>query len=311
MKQSDSTDALLSDRPAHRREDEIPAPGSEEDDRSSPLILVTNDDGIHSPGLHAVVKAVCDLGEVVVAAPRQQRTGASRSYPPVRDKRIYREEMPVDCGHVVAYGLETSPAQAVLSAMLDLLPRQPDLLISGINFGENLGTGVTVSGTVGAAIEAATFGVPGLAVSLETPKEFHYRHSPTVNFEVAAAFTRRFARMMLAGQLPPDVDILKLDVPQDATPNTPWRLTRVSRQRYHVPRPSGRQSLTDQKGIDYAVEVDLNTLEPDSDIYALAIDRVVAVSPLSIDLTARVDLTALTADLCRREQQVGDRGDGS
>ncbi len=267
-----------------------------------PLILVTNDDGIHSPGLHAAIRAICDLGEVVVAAPRRQQTGASRSYLPVRDKAVYREEVPVDCRTVVAYGLETSPAQAVLSALVDLLPRLPDLLISGINFGENLGTGVTISGTIGAAIEAASFGVPGLAVSLETPKEFHYHHSDAVDFSVAASFTRQFALIMLAGQLPPDVDILKIDVPSDATLDTPWRVTRVSRQRYHVPRPSGRRSLSEQKGIDYAPEVNLDTLEPDSDVHALAVDRVVSVSPLSIDLTSRVDLAALDTDLRQRKR---------
>ncbi len=275
--------------------------GSEENGAAAPLILVTNDDGIHSPGLHAVVRAVCDLGEVIVAAPRQQQTSASRSYPPVRDKAIYREEIPINCHTVVAYGLEASPAQAVLSALLDLLPRPPDLLISGINFGENLGTGVTISGTIGAAIEAASFGVPGLAVSLETSKEFHYHLSDAVDFAAAAAFTRRFAQIVLAGNLPPDVDILKIDVPADAQLDTPWRMVRVSRQRYHVPRPSGRRSLSEQKGIDYGVWVDGNTLEPDSDVHALAVERVVSVSPLSIDLTARVDLSALAADLRRCE----------
>ncbi len=282
-------------------------PGGEESAKNRagpPLILVTNDDGIHSPGLHAVVRAVCDLGEVIVAAPRRQQTSASRSYPPVRDKAIYQEEIPVNCHTVVAYGLEASPAQAVLSALLDLLPCPPDLLISGINFGENLGTGVTISGTIGAAIEAASFGVPGLAVSLETSKEFHYHHSDAVDFAAAAAFTRRFAQIVLAGKLPPDVDILKIDVPADAQPDTPWRMVRVSRQRYHVPRPSGRRSLSEQKGIDYGVWVDWDTLEPDSDVHALAVERVVAVSPLSIDLTARADLSALAADLRQCEEHL-------
>ena len=274
-----------------------------------PFILVTNDDGIHSPGLHAVVKAVCDLGEVMVAAPRQHQTGAGRSYPPVRDKSIYREEIPVNCQTVTAFGIEASPAQAVMAALLDLAPRPPDLLISGINFGENVGTSVTTSGTVGAAIEAASFGVPGLAVSVETPKEFHYQHSDAVDFTAAAAFTRRFTQIVLAGGLPPDVDILKIEVPSDATPETPWRMVRVSRQRYYVPQPSGRQSLVDQKGIDYTRVINWDTLEADSDVRALAMDRVVSVSPLSIDLTARVDLDELAADLQQREPTQPDTQD--
>ncbi|GAB4544317.1 MAG: 5'/3'-nucleotidase SurE [Anaerolineae bacterium] len=266
-----------------------------------PFILVTNDDGIHSPGLHAAVKAVCDLGEIMVAAPRQQQTGASRSYPPVHDKAIYPEEIPVNCRTVTAYGFEASPAQAVMAALLDLAPRPPNLLISGINFGENLGTSVTTSGTVGAAIEAASFGVPALAVSVETPKEFHYQHSDTVDFTAAAAFTRRFAQIVLAGGLPPDVDILKIEVPSDASPDTAWRIARVSRQRYYVPLPSGRRSLSDQKGIDYTRVINWDVLEADSDVRAVAVDRVVSVSPISIDLTARVDLDELAADLQRRD----------
>jgi 5'-nucleotidase len=272
------------------------------DAAEAPFILVTNDDGIHSPGLHAVVKAVCDLGEVMVVAPRQQQTGAGRSYPPVRDKAVYREEIPVNCHTVTAYGVEASPAQAVMAAMIDLAPRPPRLLISGINFGENMGTSVTTSGTVGAAIEAASFGVPGLAVSVETPKEFHYQHSDTVDFTAAAAFTRRFAQIVLTGGLPAGVDILKIEVPSDATPETPWRMACVSRQRYYVPLPSGRRSLGEQKGIDYTRVINWDTLETDSDVRALAVERVVSVAPLTIDLTARVDLDELATDLQGHDQ---------
>jgi 5'-nucleotidase len=271
-----------------------------------PFILVTNDDGIRSPGLHAAVKAICALGEVMVAAPRRQQTGASRSYPPVGDKAIYIEEIPVNCQTVTAYGFEASPAQAVMAAVLDLAPRPPSLLVSGINFGENVGTSVTTSGTVGAAIEAASFGIPSLAVSVETPKEFHYQHSDTVDFTAAAAFTRRFAEIVLAGGMPPGVDILKIEVPSDATYDTPWRMVRVSSQRYYVPLPSGRRELADQKGIDYTLVINWDTLEADSDIHALAVDRVVSVAPLSIDLTARVDLDSLAADLRQRDRPEGE-----
>jgi 5'-nucleotidase len=267
-----------------------------------PFILATNDDGIHSPGLHAIVKAVCDLGEVMVAAPRQQQTGASRSYPPVCDKAIYVEQIPVNCQTVAAFGFEASPAQAVMAALLDLAPRPPSLLISGINFGENVGTSVTTSGTVGAAIEAASFRIPCLAVSVETPKEFHYQHSDAVDFTAAAAFTRRFAQIVLARGLPPGVDILKIEVPSDATPKTPWRMVRVSRQRYYMPLPSGRRGLGDQKGIDYTRVINWDTLEPDSDVRALAVDRIVSVSPLSIDLTAQVNLDDLAADLQQHDR---------
>jgi 5'-nucleotidase len=271
------------------------------------LILVTNDDGIRSHGLHAVVKAVCDLGEVVVAAPRRQFSNAGRYHPPSpkRDRSsVHPERLPVDCPSVAAYSMDSSPAQTVTRAWLEVLSRLPDLLISGINYGENMGTGVTVSGTVGAAIEAACAGIPALAVSLETSPDFHYSPSDDVDFGVAAAFTRQFAQVVLAGALPPDVDILKIDVPSDATLDTPWRVTRLSRQSYYVPVLNGDGANSDPLVPDYRVEINLDTLEPDSDIYALAVDRVVSVSPMSIDLSSRTDRDQLADELARRALEV-------
>ena len=197
-----------------------------------PLILVTCDDGIESPGLRAAVRAVLPLGDVVVSAPCGQQTGAGRSLPASHDGAIHAVEYQVDGQRVPAYGVHGSPAQAVLYALLEVVTRKPALCVSGINFGENVGSGVTGSGTVGAALEAADQGVPALAASLETAKEFHYNHSDAVDLEAATHFTGLFAARLLSRQLPPDVDLLKLEVPSDATPDTAWRVTRLSRQRY-------------------------------------------------------------------------------
>lgn len=271
--------------------DTLPRRNNGSDTGQQPLILVTNDDGIHSPGLHAVVEAVCDLGQIFVAAPRQQYSNAGRSYVAAQlqntDARL--EHLPVDCPSAVAYSLEGSPAQSVMRAVVELVPKMPDLLISGINYGENMGVGVTVSGTIGAAIEGACAGIPGLAVSLQTPQEFHYKHSTEVDFSVAAAFTRKFALLALTHRLTADIDILKIDVPAKATVDSPWQLTRISRQQYYVAIPRRKLSPDSDEEVDYEIRVDPHTLEPDSDIQALAVDGVVAVSPLSIDLSSRVD----------------------
>lgn len=261
-----------------------------------PLILLTNDDGIASPGLRAAVEAVFDLGEVLVVAPLRQQTAASRSFPPRRGEIREHPVRLSDGREVAGWAVDGSPAQAVRWGILALASRQPDLLISGINYGENIGMSVTISGTIGAAIEGATFGVPGLAASLEVEDPAHHlNHSEEVDFSTAGFFLRQFARVMLRADLPPDVDILKLDVPADATPATPWRVTRLSRQRVihsgvHV--ENGQRVL---KG--YYRAFDHETLEPDSDVYALLVDRVVSLTPLSIDLTARVDRNRLQADL--------------
>jgi 5'-nucleotidase len=258
-----------------------------------PLILITNDDGIESPGLLAAVGAVYDLGEVLVVAPRHQQTGAGRSFPS-SDGAIRREHIEVKGLTIPAFSVDGSPAQAVQYGLVELAPRHPDLLVAGINYGENVGSGVTISGTVGAVLEGATFGIPGLAVSLEAPLEYHLSHSEDMDFRAAAFFTRLFAQRLLSVALPPDVDALKIEVPQDATEETPWRLTRVSRQSYFYAVPGNRTSLADKAPLSYEIRIDFDTLEEDSDIFALAKERVVAVSPLSIDLTSRVDFTYLT-----------------
>jgi 5'-nucleotidase len=154
---------------------------------------------------------------------------------------------------------------------------------------------VTISGTVGAALQGATCGVPALAVSLQTPKETHANPSDDVEFTAAVYFTRLFARRMLEAVLPFDVDILKVDVPDDATPQTPWRLTSVSRHTYYHAIPPRRDDLSRPSPIDYEARWDLHVLDPTSDIYALAVDRIVAVAPLSLDLSSRADRGELEA----------------
>jgi 5'-nucleotidase len=255
-----------------------------------PLILLTNDDGFQSPGLWAAVRAVSDIADTLVVAPLEQQTGAGRSMPSTSLGHIRARTIDHEGTTWSGYAVHGTPAQAVQHAVLELATRQPDLLIAGINYGENVGTGVTISGTVGAALEAATFGFPGLAVSIETEKQYHLSHSLDIDFSAAAHFARLFALKLLQADRPVDVDALKVDVPSDATPATPWRVTRVSRQRYFEPLKPTREDLEAAGHIDYTVTVQQTTVEPDSDVYALTRERIVAVTPLSLDLTSRVDL---------------------
>jgi 5'-nucleotidase len=264
-----------------------------------PQILLTNDDGIRSPGLWAAAEALSSLGFVNVAAPREQSSGAGRSMPPASDGAILEREMVVGGKTWKVYAVGGTPAQAVLHAVLELMPRRPALLVSGINYGENLGTGVTVSGTVGAALEGAACGMPSLAVSLETDTRYHLTHSEEIDFSAAAHFTQFFAGMLLRGLKGEDVDVLKVDVPSDATPQTPWRVTRLSRVRYFVPIRPERERLEQPGGIGYRVDYSNGEVEQDSDIYALQTLREVAVTPLSIDLTSRIPLPRFEDELRR------------
>ena len=261
-------------------------------DDARPQILLTNDDGIRSPGLWAAAEALSAVGFVTVAAPREQSSGAGRSMPPASDGVIREEQVSVGGKTWTVYAIGGTPAQTVQHAMLELMPRKPDLVVAGINYGENIGSGVTVSGTVGAALEGAAWGVPALAVSLETDAAYHLSHSDEVDFAAAAHFARLFARLLLAAPLPPDVDVLKVDVPCDATADTPWRMTRLSRAKYFVPLAPARERFDQPARVGYTVDPRAGDDDAGGDVHALQVERVVAVTPLSLDLTSRVDLAA-------------------
>jgi 5'-nucleotidase len=253
-----------------------------------PQILLTNDDGIRSPGLWAAAEALSALGFVWVAAPREQRSGSGRSMPLGSDGAIREEKVTVGGKEWSAYAVGGSPAQTIQHAILELLPQPPALVVSGINYGENVSTSITISGTIGAALEGAAFGIPALAVSQETPARFHLSHSEEVDFSAAAHFTGLFAGLLLRKEPVADVDVLKVDVPVDATPETPWRVARLSRKRYYHPISPRRRQLDEPAVVDYQVATDLAALEPGTDAYVLRVAREVAVVPLSLDLTSRV-----------------------
>ena len=260
---------------------------------AKPQILLTNDDGIRSPGLWALAASLSDLGYVTVTAPREQSSGMGRSLPNTSDGIIHLEQVQVNGQEWSVYAVGGSPAQSVLHGVLEVLKFKPDLVVSGINYGENVASGVTISGTVGAAMEAASLEIPAMAVSLETDSKYHLSYSDEVDFSVAAGFARHFGRLLLEKKFPFDVDLLKVDVPWGATPETPWQLTRVSRQRYYIPTAPDRTSWTEPATIGYHAAGRLEDEPQDTDVYVLRKKRWVSVSPLSLDLTSRADFGEL------------------
>jgi 5'-nucleotidase len=149
-------------------------------------ILVTNDDGIDAPGIAAVVEALRPLGTVAVAAPDRGRSGASHGV---------TSDRPIAVRESVRYGvrwiaLDALPATCVRLAVEALLPSRPDLVVSGINGGENLGTVTFYSATVGAAREAAFLGLPAIAVNLVRGREQDYGTAAAVTAGVVRALGR-------------------------------------------------------------------------------------------------------------------------
>lgn len=256
-------------------------------------ILLTNDDSIHSPGLWAAAEALDELGFVHVVAPQNQQTSTGHSMPIQSSGIIEQMTLHVNGRDWPVYAVDGSPGQAVLHGIFDVIKGQPDLLVSGINYGENVGAAITVSGTVGAALEAASLGIPALAVSMQTGTEHHLSLSQDVDFSVAGYFTHKMAKVILEQPLPKDVDVIKLDIPTGATLETPWAITRQSRRRYYFPKPARRESLSDRGPVGYDIRFDPELLEKDSDIYTVLVEKMVSVTPISIDMTSRTDFSVL------------------
>jgi 5'-nucleotidase len=261
--------------------------------KKKPHILLTNDDGIRSPGLWAAAGELSKIGYVTVAAPREQSSGMGRSLPNTSDGIIRKEQVQVNGQEWSVYAVGGSPAQAVLHGILEIVPHKPDLVVSGINYGENVGLGITISGTVGAAMEAAAMGYPALAVSLQTETQYHLTHSQEIDFSAAGYFTTHFAGLLLGRNLPSAVDLIKVEVPANATPGTEWRITRLSRQRYYQPVPAERASWEVPGPISYRESALLDLEEEDTDVYVLRRLQLVSVTPLGLDMTARVSLSEL------------------
>lgn len=120
----------------------------------------------------------------------------------------------------------------------------------------------------------------------------HFNLSDKVNFSTAAWFTRFFAEKLLRLEMPFDVDVLKVDVPADATPETPWLVTRQSRQRYFEVT-SEFDPQTGTENVSYYTKVNEATVEKDSDLKTVLLDKLVSVTPISLDLTSRVDFEDL------------------
>jgi 5'-nucleotidase len=262
-------------------------------------ILLTNDDGIDSPGLWAAAEALSALGYVTVAAPQEQQSGTGRSFPIYSKGTIKVQTLKVNGQEWTVYAVGGTPAQTVQHSLLEILPQKPDLVVSGINYGENIGEIIHFSGTVGAALEAASANIPAIAASLQLQDpDMYLSNSPEINFQTAAYFTQFFARLLLEKRFPEEAQVLNINVPSMATPETDWQITRLSLHRVYRPvlRRQGSWEDKGEIGGEFTA-IDFATLPPDSDAHVLYANHMVSVTPLTLDLTARVDLEKLENDL--------------
>jgi 5'-nucleotidase len=241
------------------------------------LILVTNDDGIHSPGILALAESLSSVGRVVVVAPDRERSAVSHSltlHSPLRAEELRP-------GYIAVDG---TPTDCVNLGLHGLLPVRPDLVVSGINRGGNMGDDVTYSGTVSAAMEATLMGVPAFAVSLAGSS------FKAADFAVAANFSRQLAQTVLQKRLPPDT-FLNVNVP----PGVPRQveLTRQGKRSFNEAviekiDPRGRKYYWIGGG-----ELGFDNV-PGTDFHAVH-SGAISVTPLHLDLTNYRSFASLAA----------------
>lgn len=244
-------------------------------------ILLTNDDGIHAPGLWALHRVLSNGHEVTVVAPDRERTGVGHAitlHQPLRATAVS-----VDAAD--AYAVNGTPADCIKLAVLEILGGRPDLVVSGLNPGANVGVNINYSGTVAAAREAALGGIPAVAASLEGHAPRHIRP--------AARFVRRLVEQVAAHGLPPGT-FLNVNFP-----DVPWdevRGVRISRQGNAVFREYMEKRLDPRNRPYYWQGADMQAFdEADPDVDGAALrGRYVSITPIRCDLTDYDGLERLT-----------------
>lgn len=240
-----------------------------------PHILVTNDDGIHAPGLRRLVEELKEIGTVTVVAPSQERSATAQSL--TLRQPIYCEQLSER-----EFAVEGTPADAMILAFNTLLKGKPDIVVSGINPGGNLGENVYYSGTIGAAMEGAINRTPSVAVSVA----FRGKH---FDFAPAARFTRALVPVVLKEGLPKGV-LLNVNVPQ------PWNgAVRFTRQSSKITRNLLKPG-TDPRGRHYfwLHEQELTEGIEDGTDHAAIRDGAVSITPLVLDHTHTASLNHLS-----------------
>ena len=244
----------------------------------SPLILVTNDDGIESQGLVAAASAAKRCGDIIVVAPRFHQSGMGRARPNAREAGVIetRELTLTDGSKIEAYAVHGSPSQTVAYAVMEIVPRKPDFCISGVNEGENVGSILPVSGTVGAALEGAGFGIASMAISQSV--DFP---NPVTDWTMGEYFAEVVLRQMIANPLPDEALIVNLNIPIGATPSTKIMRTFDSRRSHYYFTGVDRSDKNSPAPFLEEVRVELGDTEPGSDIAALFVEHAVSLSLLA------------------------------
>lgn len=241
-------------------------------------ILITNDDGIHSPGLTALQDALSPLGRVVVVAPDRDNSAISHALTMNRPLRLTQLDHDV-------YTVDGTPTDCVSIGLSKVLKHPPDLLVSGINSGPNIGDDITYSGTVSAAIEGTMYAVASMAVSLAGDPPFTYRDGNAIIYELA--------RIVINSGLPANT-LMNINIPA----STPIKGIKVTRQGRRIWKQAV-QEVKDPRGrVHYWIGggTPLFDSGKDTDVKAVS-EGFVSISPIHLDLTNHEGISYFKEDL--------------
>jgi 5'-nucleotidase len=250
-------------------------------------ILITNDDGVNSSGIMAAKCAVEKLGKIDVVAPATQQSGIGHALTLFEPIRVTSTNL---ADGTQAFSVSGTPTDAVLVGIFEIVGEKPDLIISGINIGENLGMSeLTTSGTIGAAMEASAHGIPALSVSLQVTRgdiKFHDGHVD-VDFSHAVKMTRKVAKKIMNKSLPEGVDFINLNIPSHPESDK-IKLTRLGKRMYNV----HIEKRLDPRGRPYywIDGVPMEKDDPGTDVHVLREENCTTLTPISLDATSNLDL---------------------
>ncbi len=236
-------------------------------------ILLTNDDGIGAPGIQALWQEMAEFAEITVVAPDGERSATSQAITVHHPIRV--DQFHIDQSQVCGWRISGTPTDCVKIAVESLLPERPDVVVSGINQGSNLGTDVLYSGTVSAAMEGALHGIPAIAVSLDSCQSF--------NFKPAAQFTAKLIHTLMQRPLPVNT-LLNVNLPAVSQEElTGVAITKLGIREYE----NTFDRRQDPRGRIYywmGGSIIDNENAPDSDIVAVKAGKI-SVTPIHFDLT--------------------------
>jgi 5'-nucleotidase len=248
------------------------------------LVMVTNDDSVQSNGILELARAAAKHAETIIVAPEQPQSATALSmtfHKPLRVNRVRREKF--EC-----YAVSGTPGDCVMIGVNKVLPRRPDLVVSGINIGDNnTFQDILASGTVAAALESAITGIPAIAFSMEVSGESLFAlEYDQPDFTNAARIAGEIIGDVLENGMPRGADILNVNFPPKVEPTTPIRLTEVGRRKYadkvivrKDPRGRAYYWLFGER---------LTKFPPNTDIEAVVAERNVSITPIVLRMSGPI-----------------------